>query len=252
MAGCDLARVHTMVAMTAPRFDGLTALVTGGTSGIGAAIADGLERAGCRVLRHGLEGGDLGHDLSARGSGAALATAALELAARDRATLDIVVLSASIQIAADWRDTDPEAIELQFRTNVVEPFDLIRQVVPGMVDRGWGRVLAVGSVQQSRPHPRMIAYAASKSAQYSIVRNLAGQVAPHGVTVNSLSPGVIETPRNIVALSDEEYRRSVLKAIPADRLGTPNDCVPAALLLCSREGAYITGQDVVVDGGFLL
>ncbi|WP_157987934.1 SDR family NAD(P)-dependent oxidoreductase [Jiangella endophytica] len=234
-------------ADSADGLDGHAALITGGTSGIGAAIADALEARGCRVVRHGLAGGDLSHDLSAPGSGAALADAALRLG-----PVDIVVSSASVQRPADWRDTDPLDVEEQLRTNVIEPFDLIRRLLPAMVDRGWGRVLTVGSVQQSRPHPRMLAYAASKAAQFSLVRNLAGQVAAAGVTVNNLSPGVIDTPRNAAALADPVYRRRVVDAIPAGRLGSAGDCVPAAVLLCSPAGAYITGQDIVVDGGFTL
>jgi glucose 1-dehydrogenase len=237
-----------MISAIPPQFQGLTALVTGGTSGIGDAIARGLAAQGARVVRHGLQGGELDHDLSVSGAGAALAREALELG-----QVDIVVLSASIQVPADWNEHGIQSMEHHLRTNLIEPFDLVRHLLPGMIERGWGRVLAIGSVQQSRPHPRMLPYAASKSAQFSMVRSLAAQVAQHGVTVNSLSPGVIRTPRNDAALADPAYQRRTVDAIPVGRLGTPEDCVPAALLLCSRDGgAYITGQDLVVDGGFTL
>ncbi len=231
----------------ASEFEGLAALVTGGTAGIGAAIADALEAEGCRVLRHGLADGDLVADLSQAGSGEALGLRALAAG-----PVDILVHSASVQLSAEWRATSPAELELQYRVNVSEPFGLVRSLLPGMIDRGWGRILAIGSVQQSRPHPRMIGYAASKAAQFSIVRNLASQVAGRGVTVNSLSPGVVETDRNREALADAHYRRSLLDAIPAGRLGEPGECAAAALLLCSRRSGYVTGQDLVVDGGLTL
>lgn len=236
-----------MIREAPGEFEGLAALVTGGTAGIGAAIADGLEAGGCRVLRHGLAGGDLSADLSVAGSGEALARAALAAG-----PVDVLVLSASVQLPAAWQVTSPADLELHVRTNVSEPFGLVQALLPGMLERGWGRILAIGSVQQTRPHPRMIGYAASKAAQFSIVRNLAGQVAAGGVTVNSLSPGVIETDRNREALDDPSYRQKTLEAIPAGRFGAPGDCATAALLLCSRGAGYITGQDLVVDGGLTL
>ena len=84
------------------------------------------------------------------------------------------------------------------------------------------------------------------------VKNIAKQLAPYGVTVNNLSPGVIETPRNEQVLSDAEYKSQVLKGIPCGYAGSPRDCAAGALLLCSDEGRYITGTDLVIDGGMHL
>ncbi|WP_212275445.1 SDR family NAD(P)-dependent oxidoreductase [Agromyces salentinus] len=233
--------------------DGRTALVTGSTSGIGAAIADGLEQAGAVVIRHGLSpapgapGTLLTEDLAATGAGDRLAVAALEVG-----TVDILVHSASVQIRRPWQAITAEQMELQLRVNLLAFLELAQRLVPPMSERGWGRVLAIGSVQQGRPHPEMAGYAASKAAQVNLVANLAKQVAPTGVTINSLSPGVIDTPRNRDALASDEYHRRVVAQIPAGRIGSPGDCVPLALLLCSDAGAYITGRDLPVDGGYLL
>jgi NAD(P)-dependent dehydrogenase (short-subunit alcohol dehydrogenase family) len=129
---------------------------------------------------------------------------------------------------------------------------LIQLCEPAMTARRWGRILTIGSVQQSRPHPDMAIYAASKSAQLNLVPNLARQLAPFGVTINNLAPGVISTDRNADALADAVYAAQVRAKIPAGRFGDPGDCTGAALLLCSEAGRYITGQDLYVDGGMAL
>ena len=121
-----------------------------------------------------------------------------------------------------------------------------------MKEQGWGRILTIGSVQQYKPHKDMLVYAASKCAQMSMVENLAKQLAPYGITINNLSPGVIRTPRNTVALEDKEYEKKVMEGIPCGYTGEPRDCVAGALLLCSEEGRYINGIDLVIDGGMRL
>ena len=123
---------------------------------------------------------------------------------------------------------------------------------PAMKEKGFGRIITVGSVQQSRPHPDMAVYAATKCAVMSLVHNVAKQTAPFGVTVNNLSPGVIATPRNEAALADVEYSKKVLAGIPAGRAGEASECAGAALLLASPAASYITGVDLVVDGGMSL
>ena len=98
----------------------------------------------------------------------------------------------------------------------------------------------------------MVVYAASKAAQTHMMLNLARQLAPDGVTLNNLAPGVICTDRNVEALADGAYAEKVRSAIPAGIFGQPSDCAGAALLLCSEAGRYITGQNLFVDGGMSL
>jgi glucose 1-dehydrogenase len=129
---------------------------------------------------------------------------------------------------------------------------LVAALTPGMVERGWGRVLAIGSVQEVKEHPLLLIYAGLKAAQTSMMRNLARQLGPRGVTCNTLAPGVIETERNRAVLADETYRAAVLNRIPLGHLGAPEHCVGAALLLCSEAGRYITGERLLVDGGMHL
>jgi len=243
---------------------GKRVLVTGSTSGIGRAIAVGFAQAGAEmVLIHGIESDEqaapvladiaatgarveyLRQDLGEVGGGAVCAQAALEKAGR----IDVVVLSAAVQIRRSWTDIAPEEAGRQVRTNFLASLEILQVLVPPMRQNQWGRVLAIGSVQQRKPHDQMTIYAAMKAAQLNLVGNLAKQLAPDGVTVNCLAPGTFLTERNAGALGDPAYADKVLSGIPARRFGAPSDCVGAALLLCSGAGAYITGANLPVDGG---
>jgi glucose 1-dehydrogenase len=243
-----------------------TALVTGSTRGIGRAILLGLAEAGANVISHGINAGDNSHsvlaeaaafgvearflpgDLSLPGAGRELARRVLS----EAGTVDIVILNASLQFRRPWTEITSQEATQQWQTNFQSSLEIMQVLVPGMCERGWGRVLAIGSVQQVKPHPEMAVYAATKMAQLSLVRNLARQVGRNGVTVNNLSPGVILTDRNKAPLADPEYAEAVMAKIPSNRFGLPEDCVGVALLLCSEDGSYITGQDFSVDGGMSL
>jgi NAD(P)-dependent dehydrogenase (short-subunit alcohol dehydrogenase family) len=121
-----------------------------------------------------------------------------------------------------------------------------------MEAKRWGRILTIGSVQQVKPHPELLIYSATKLALVNLVRSLAPQLAPKGVTINNLAPGAIATGRNADVLANEEYRRKVLAKIPLGYVGEPQDCAGLALVLCSDAGRYITGADFCVDGGMSL
>ncbi len=245
---------------------GRTALVTGSTRGIGRALLFGMAEAGASVVAHGVRSGAgseavlaeakarnaamrfVPGDLSLPGGGKEFA----ERAQHETGEIDIVVLNASLQIRKPWNEITPGESALQFQTNFQSSLEILQVLVPAMRGRGWGRVVAIGSVQQVRPHPEMAVYAATKLAQLSLVRNLARQLACDGITVNNLSPGVIVTDRNAGKLADPDYAADILSTIPGGRFGKPQDCVGAALLLCSEEGSYITGQDFCIDGGMSL
>ena len=125
----------------------------------------------------------------------------------------------------------------------------MQAAVPHMKEMGWGRIITIGSVQEAKPHPDMLVYAASKAAQTNMMQSLSLQLASSGITVNNVAPGVIYTDRNLEALSDPEYAQKVKSSIPVGFYGEPEDCAGIVSLLCSEEGRYITGQSIFVDGG---
>ncbi|MBQ8510055.1 MAG: SDR family oxidoreductase [Clostridia bacterium] len=240
------------------------ALVTGSTQGIGYAIAACLASQGADVIVHGSSSyekcANAAARISAAGAEGKLGIAVADLSKPDGAEklyeavgdVDILVLNASIQYRKKWNEITPEEMEIQFQTNFKSSLRLIQLCEPHMEKNGWGRIVTVGSVQQYKPHRDMAVYASSKAAQMNLVTNLAKQLAPLGITINNLSPGVIATPRNEAALSDPDYNKQVMAGIPAGFAGTAEDCAGAALLLCSDEGRYITGIDLTVDGGMKL
>ena len=237
---------------------GKVALITGSTQGIGLAIAKQFHEAGADVIIHGATSEE--KCIKAMNEVGCRRYVTKNLAEPDAADfiyektgdVDILVLNASVQYRKTWIEITPEEFETQINVNLKASLAMIQKYYPYMKDQTWGRILTVGSVQQYRPHKDMAVYAASKCAQMSLVQNLARQLAPDGVTVNNLSPGVIATPRNTNVLADEEYAKKVIDGIPLGYVGTPEDCAYMALLLCSLEGSYITGTDIVIDGGMHL
>lgn len=234
---------------------GKKALITGSTQGIGFAIAKALAEAGAEVTVHGATSEE-----KAKAAAAAIGTdryVVKNLADRDCADviyeatgdLDIIVLNASVQYRTHWDEIPRDELDTQISVNFAATLALMQKYFPAMKQKGFGRIVTVGSVQQYKPHVDMAVYAASKDAQMSLVRNVARQVAKYGITVNNLCPGVIATPRNEKALSDPEYCAKVLAGIPAGYAGLAEDCAPAALFLCSEEARYVTGSEIIVDGG---
>jgi NAD(P)-dependent dehydrogenase (short-subunit alcohol dehydrogenase family) len=164
--------------------------------------------------------------------------------------IDILVLNASTEIRADWLAIRRDDFDAQVAVNLASSLLLLQNVVPGMADRGWGRVVSIGSIQEAKPNPQLVVYAALKAAQTNMIVNLARQYAERGVTFNNLAPGAIGTERNAAVLEDAAYRVRVEAQIPAHRIGSPSDCVGACQLLCSDAGAYISGSTLFVDGGW--
>jgi glucose 1-dehydrogenase len=245
------------------RLAGRTALVTGARREIGRAIALGLAGAGARVAIHHSgtteEASDAAavlHEIQTMGAEAAVfaqdfalddAGHRLASAVTAWAPVDILVLNASIELPEDFRTITRERFDRQIAVNLRTTMELLQALVPPMAERGWGRVVTIGSVQQERPHPAMLVYAGTKAAQLNWVLNLARQVGGQGVTVNNLAPGAILTARNRDQMAIEGD--ALAKRIPAGRLGRPDDLVGAAMLLCSDAGCYINGVNLFVDGG---
>jgi NAD(P)-dependent dehydrogenase (short-subunit alcohol dehydrogenase family) len=251
------------------RLHGRTALVTGARREIGRAIALGLAAAGATLAIHhagteeearnaagvlatiergGGRAAAFGADFSQDGAAARLASEAIAALG----AIDILVLNASIEIVQPFEAITREAFDRQVAVNLRSTLELMQALVPPMATRGWGRVLTIGSVQQAWPLPTMFVYAGSKAMQHNWAMNLARQYGPRGVTVNNLAPGAILTARNRDQFVRPEDRDAMLARVPLGRLGRPEDLVGAALLLCSDAGSYITGANLIADGGRLI
>jgi NAD(P)-dependent dehydrogenase (short-subunit alcohol dehydrogenase family) len=245
------------------RLTGRTALVTGARREIGRAIALALAAVGAKLAIHHADTEEeiadaasvvreieqAGGTARAFGQDFAVADAGRHLAASVSAwsPVDILVLNASIELPEPYDEITRERFDRQIAVNLRSPLELLQDLVPPMGARGWGRVVTIGSVQQVRPHPRMMVYAGTKAAQLNWSWNLAWQFGGQGVTVNNLAPGAILTARNRLQMATEG--EALVQRIPTGRLGQPADLVGAALLLCSDAGAYINGVNLYVDGG---
>jgi glucose 1-dehydrogenase len=245
---------------------GKNALVTGSTQGIGRAIALALAEYGANIVVHyrgdrdearsvadevrvfGVKADIVQSDLSKPSAADKLFTKTIQQVGQ----IDILVLNASVQLPKPWLETTPDEFDTQISANWKASLRLMQLFAPDMTRRGWGRILTIGSVQERKPHPAMLVYAGTKAAVANVVRNLALQLADQGVTVNNLSPGVIETPRTDEPVPSIPDRISERMGIPVGSEGQPEDIAGMALLLCSSAGRYVTGQTIYVDGGMSL
>ncbi len=231
---------------------GKRALVTGSTRGIGNAIAKVLEDAGAEVIWHGTKETPVLTGKKHYAAGRLGCSDELENLIQSAGDVDILVLNASTQSYQTMEEFSTADFEEHFKVNVSSSMRLIQAFLPGMQARKWGRVLALGSVNQWKQSPRLPIYAATKSALSNVMQNCARKYAADGITFNVIAPGVIATDRNTEALSDPAIVEKLMNVIPARRFGTAEDCAGLALLLCSDAGSYITGSDIAVAGGMQL
>jgi len=229
--------------MLKEKFDltGKVALVTGSTRGIGKAIGDAFEEYGAKVIRHNTKVCDL--------SDPAAIDAFFDGLEERGEMPDILIANASIQEKIPWTGFPMDEAQKEIQVNFLATLRMFQRCYPKMKSQKWGRLIVVGSVNERRPHPDMCVYAATKSAQENLVRNIARQIASEGITVNNLCPGVFYTDRNKDCLADPVYGKRVTDAIPMHDYALPEDAAGAALLLASDAGRYITGATIMVDGG---
>jgi 3-oxoacyl-[acyl-carrier protein] reductase len=253
---------------------GRRALVTASSGGIGAAVARRLAREGCAVLVHGRDGeramqvvggvhagggeaevvlGDLTHE-----------EAAAEVAARARSWgVDILVNNAGPFVEHDWDSAEPSAWLDAVNGNVVSAVRLIRGLISPMRERGWGRIINLGSRAATTPLPNMVEYSAAKAAVVNMTTGLARHLTGSGITANTVSPGVIVTEGMQQMFEDRaaahgrpapwaELEPQVLAEYapnPSGRFGTADDVAAAVAFLASPLAGYVNAIDLRVDGG---
>ncbi|MBC2878260.1 MULTISPECIES: SDR family NAD(P)-dependent oxidoreductase [Streptomyces] len=242
---------------------GRVAVVTGGSSGIGRAMAVALARAGASVVvvaRREAELDDTVREIAAHGGRAARVSAdlgtrngvraAAEEAARAFGEPDILVNSAGVNLRPPMGELGDDVWDATLSVNLEAPFLLGQRFGPGMAERGYGRIIHVTSQQAHRAFVQSGAYGVSKGALESLARSQAEAWSPYGVTCNTLVPGFVMTPLNARLSSDPEKVAALAARTLTGRNGVAEDFAGAVVFLASRASAYVTGQSVFVDGGF--
>ena len=250
---------------------GRRALVTGGSVSIGKGIALALAEAGADVAIQyfaeadrdfglpdaaqktcaeiaalGRKGFAIQSNFEVAGSGISTVAEACRLLG----SIDILVVAASVQKRQSFSDISSDELKRQSQINFFSTIELLQAAIPSMASRGWGRILSIGSVNEDKPEAELAVYAALKAAQSNLILNLAKQYANTGVTLNTLSPGLVATERNRWRRQDAcEWKAIQQKANPMERAGTVEDIVGSALLLCSPASAFITGANLQATGG---
>ncbi len=241
--------------------NGKTALVTGATGGIGAAIAMALHKAGATVAISGTRasvleelkaslGGGRVHALPCNLSEASDVEKLVPAAEAAMGPLDVLVNNAGITrdgLAMRMKDEDWNAV---LDVNLTASFRLCRAAMRGMMKKRWGRIVNITSVVGVTGNPGQANYAASKAGIIGLTKSLAQELASRNVTVNAVAPGFIATPMTDVL--NEKQKEAILGRIPAGRLGSPEDIATSVLYLASVEAGYVTGQTLHVNGGMAM
>jgi len=248
------------------QLEGKNALVTGSDQGIGQAIALTLAEKGANVAvnyRRNHEGAEQTRDrISKLGRKCTVVQADVsDLAAVRRLVdesvaalgeLDILVNNAGIEKRASFVDVTEQDYTDVIQVNMTGPFFVAQAFVRRLVERKRpGKVINISSVHEELPFPHFTPYCMAKGGLKMMMRNLAIELGPHGITVNNIAPGAIETPINKRLMADPKLLGPLLQNIPLGRLGQPPDVSAVAAFLASADADYITGATIVVDGGLL-
>lgn len=244
------------------RLDGRKALVTGASRGLGKSIALILARAGADVALTARDENalaDTASEIRAEGGRAVelaadlgdptASVALVEQAVRELGGLEILVNNAGLGSFGAIESISEETWDEILDTNLKAAFLLCKAAAPHLRAAGWGRIVNIASVSaQTGGVSGSVAYSASKGGMLAMTKSLARDLAPHGVTVNAITPGQIETDMGRVA---PDRLPALLAQIPLGRIGVPEDIGYATLFLCSNEAGYITGATLDVNGGIL-
>ncbi|MBO0867566.1 MAG: SDR family oxidoreductase [Micromonosporaceae bacterium] len=242
---------------------GRTAVVTGGSSGIGAAIAEALGRAGANVVVLARREGPL-RDTVRRLRAAGVAAEMVSVDLGDRAALhqaaqaaaqhfgepDILVNSAAVNLRPPLPELTEAQWDLTLEVNLTAPFLLGQRYGPGMAERGWGRLITIASQQSHRAFGNSGGYGASKAGVVGLVRSQAEAWSSRGVCANAIGPSFVHTPLTAEVFADPARTAKLAASTMIGRNGLPADYAGVAVFLAGRAADYVTGQLLFVDGGF--
>ena len=242
---------------------GRRALVTGGNSGIGAAMARALGLAGARVLlvaRREAELEATARSLRDEGIDASVLSADLADAAATRAAaraaeerlggIDILVNAAGINLRQPFAEITPEAWQTQLALHLGAPFFLTQALAPGMAARGWGRIVNIASLQSYRAFPNSAPYGAGKGGVVQLTRAIAQEWGAKGITCNAIGPGFFPTALTAPVFADKALADKHAAQTCVGRNGELADLYGATVFLASDASRYVTGQTLMVDGGY--
>src|SRR5213083_354084 len=227
------------------------ALITGGMGGLGETISTKMADAGYRVaVTYSSSNKTVSQWIAEmKGRGYDFRTYACnENVTRDLGHVDILVNNAGITRDMTFRKMTKGDWDAVLHTNLDSVFNMTKQVCDGMVDRGWGRVINVSSVNGSKGAFGQTNYAAAKAGMHGFTKSLALEVAKKGVTVNTISPGYIGT-KMVTAIPKEILDSKILPQIPIGRLGKPEEIAGLIIYLCSEEAAFVNGANIAINGG---
>jgi NAD(P)-dependent dehydrogenase (short-subunit alcohol dehydrogenase family) len=240
------------------RLDGKVAIVTGASSGIGAAIAEAMAQAGARVVLVGRDEARL--EAVAAVCGSDPVTLALDICGEDAAErvvggaleacgrIDSIVHSAGIFWPKPFPESGVESLDAQWAINVRAPYAITHAAFDHLGEGA--SVIFISSIAGHQGFPQSAAYCATKGAIEMLVRALATEFAPRGVRVNAIAPGNVHSPMNADYMKSPQYEKSMIDQTPAGRVGVVEDVAPAAVFLASEAGRYIHGVSLLVDGGW--
>jgi acetoacetyl-CoA reductase len=237
-------------------------VITGGMGGLGESISTKMHAAGYRVVVTHSPGNTRAKDWLAEHSAAGrnFSAYAVDVADFDsckegiaRVTkevgpIDILVNNAGITKDTTFKKMSKADWDAVIHTNLDSVFNMTKQVMDGMTDRGWGRVINVSSVNGSKGAFGQTNYSAAKAGMHGFTKALALEVARKGVTVNTISPGYIGT-KMVTAIPKEVLDSKILPQIPLGRLGSPDEIAGLIIYLCSEEAAFVTGANIAINGG---
>lgn len=246
---------------------GRVAVVTGGSRGIGRAIAERLAEAGAQVVisyhadeaaaletttailrQYRIEAACVRADVSNVKDAVHLVNAATEKFGR----LDILVCNAGIWEGAEIEELTEELWDRVLDVNLKGTWAVCRAAVPALKRQGWGRIVLVSSTAGQRGEANYSNYAASKAGQIAFAKSLSVELGGYGVTVNAVAPGWVETEMTAKAFTDEDFRRSVERSIPVGRIASADDIALPVLFLCSEWARHINGEVLNINGGSVL